>query len=74
MATTPADPPAEGETTADQPADTSAMDPKERYRQALEAKKNKSGYGAEAHLAGGSASHGSSAKSGGKREFRRKSG
>ena len=49
-------------------------DPKEMFRHALEQKKRKSGFGSEAHLTGGSPAHGKSAKAGGKREFRRKSG
>ena len=49
-------------------------DPKEKFRQALEKKKNKSGYGSESNVSSGSAAHGTSGKAGGKREFRRKSG
>lgn len=49
-------------------------DPKERFRQALESKKKKSGYGSESHATGNSPAHGTSGKAGGKREFRRKSG
>lgn len=46
---------------------------KERYRQALEAKKHKGGHG-ESHTSGGGGSKGDSHAAGGKREFRRKSG
>lgn len=49
-------------------------DPKEMFRHALEQKKKKSGFGSEAHLSGGNTKAGKSAKAGGKREFRRKSG
>lgn len=49
-------------------------DPKEKFRQALESKKKKSGYGSESHATGSSPAHGTSGKAGGKREFRRKSG
>ena len=60
---------------AKQPAsEPPSDDPKEKFRQALEKKKNKSGYGSESHLSSGNAAHGSSSKAGGKREFRRKSG
>lgn len=50
-----------------------ADDMKERYRQALEAKKHKGGHG-ESHTSGGGGSKGDSHAAGGKREFRRKSG
>lgn len=49
-------------------------DPKERYRQALERKKAQGGHHGQSHTASGSAAKGSTAKAGGKREFRRKSG
>jgi len=60
-------------TDTDSSASTTA-DPKELYRQALEAKKNKSGYGSQAQASGNKSGSGSTAKAGGKREFRRKSG
>lgn len=47
---------------------------KDKYLAALEAKKHKSGYGSESHANGGGSAKGQSAKAGGKREFRRKSG
>lgn len=49
-------------------------DSREKFRQALEAKKSKGGYGNEAHLSGSSKGKGQAGKAGGKREFRRKSG
>lgn len=49
-------------------------DPKEKYRQALEAKKHKGGHSGQGQTKGGSGSKGSSHAAGGKREFRRKSG
>lgn len=49
-------------------------DPRERYRAALEAKKNKGGHrGTEPMSTGGKAKE-SSGAAGGKKEFRRKSG
>ena len=56
--------------TADAPSD----DPKERYRQALERKKAQGGHQGHGQATSSSSSKGSSAKAGGKREFRRKSG
>lgn len=56
------------------PSASSTADPKELYRQALEAKKNKSGFGSQAQASGNKSGSGSTAKAGGKREFRRKSG
>lgn len=58
----------------DSPSPAPSDDPKERYRQALEQKKNRGGYGSSTATSGGSSAKGSSAKAGGKREFRRKSG
>ena len=49
-------------------------DPRERFRAALEAKKNKSGHGAASSESGSSSGKDHSNKTGGKREFRRKSG
>ncbi len=49
-------------------------DPKERYREALERKKAQSGHHGQGQSSGNAAAKGSSAKAGGKREFRRKSG
>jgi hypothetical protein len=59
-----------GSATKDAPAD----DPKERYRQALERKKAQSGHHGQGQSSGNASAKGSSAKAGGKREFRRKSG
>jgi hypothetical protein len=58
------------ETSKDAPAD----DSKERYRQALERKKSQGGHAGHGQSSATGASKGSSAKAGGKREFRRKSG
>lgn len=59
----------------DKPAtDTPSDDPKERYRQALERKKAQGGHQGHGQAASGGSTKGSSAKAGGKREFRRKSG
>ena len=60
----------------DTPADDSAVsaDSKERYRQALERKKAQGGHQGHGQTSSGSQAKGSSAKAGGKREFRRKSG
>lgn len=55
-------------------ANDDAQDPKERYRQALERKKAQAGHHGQSHTASGGAAKGSTAKAGGKREFRRKSG
>jgi hypothetical protein len=49
-------------------------DPKERFRQALEAKKAKSGHRGTDSAGGGGTDRGNSGREGGKREFRRKSG
>lgn len=54
--------------------DAPAEDPKERYRQALERKKAQSGRHGQGQASGNASAKGSSAKAGGKREFRRKSG
>lgn len=51
-----------------------ADDAKERYRQALERKKAQGGHHGQGQASGGASAKGSSAKAGGKREFRRKSG
>jgi hypothetical protein len=59
-----------GSAAQDAPAD----DPKERYRQALERKKAQSGHHGQGQASGNATAKGSSAKAGGKREFRRKSG
>jgi membrane-associated protein len=62
---------------AESPSDDSPApsdDPKERYRQALEQKKQRGGYGSAGSSASDGSAKGSSAKAGGKREFRRKSG
>lgn len=57
------------------PAPESATDEsKDKFLAALEAKKGKTGYGSENHATGGGSAKGKSAKAGGKREFRRKSG
>jgi membrane-associated protein len=59
----------------DNPAtDATADDPKERYRQALERKKAQGGHQGHGQASSGGPTKGSSAKAGGKREFRRKSG
>lgn len=58
----------------DGPTPAPSDDPKERYRQALEQKKNRGGYGSTGATSGSGSAKGSSAKAGGKREFRRKSG
>lgn len=49
-------------------------DPREKFRQALEAKKAKGGHRGTEGGGDSSSAKGSSAKAGGKREFRRKSG
>lgn len=56
------------------PADEPESGPTDPFKAALEAKKNRGGYGPGAQAGGGGAKAGSSAKAGGKREFRRKSG
>ena len=53
---------------------TPADDPKEKYRQALERKKAQGGHQGGGQASSASSAKGSSAKAGGKREFRRKSG
>ena len=53
---------------------TPAEDAKERYRQALEQKNERGGHGASGASGGSTSAKGTSAKAGGKREFRRKSG
>lgn len=63
-------------TTGEAPSDKQPdpEDPKEKFRQALEAKKAKGGHrGGDSSGESGGAK-GSSQRSGGKREFRRKSG
>lgn len=59
-------------TPADDQADP--QDPKEKFRLALEAKKAKGGHRGTESTGESSGSKGSSQRSGGKREFRRKSG
>ncbi len=49
-------------------------DPRERYKAALEAKKNKGGHRGTEPMTGGGKAKESSAAAGGKKEFRRKSG
>ena len=69
-------PDAAGKPTDDTPAspDPDSADPKERYRQALERKNAKGGHQGHGQATSNASSKGSSAKAGGKREFRRKSG
>ncbi|MCX6460669.1 MAG: DUF5302 domain-containing protein [Actinobacteria bacterium] len=56
-------------------ADKSADDlQKEKFKAALDAKKGKSGHAGESHTSTGSSGHAQPNRSGGKREFRRKSG
>ena len=55
-------------------ADAPSDDPKERYRQALERKKAQGGHQGHGQASSSNSAKGSSAKAGGKREFRRKSG
>ena len=63
------------ESDATPAADTTpAADAKERYRQALEQKNERGGHGASGASGGSTSAKGTSAKAGGKREFRRKSG
>lgn len=56
------------------PETPSDDDFREKYKAALEAKKNKSGHGSAAPTSTGSSGSGQANRSGGKREFRRKSG
>lgn len=62
----------------EQPADPAAVpssdDPKERFRQALEAKKHRGGHSGSGPASGDGGTKGSSTAAGGRREFRRKSG
>lgn len=58
----------------DAPPPEGSDDPKERYRQALERKKAQGGHQGHGQASSGGSAKGSSAKAGGKREFRRKSG
>ena len=67
------DPQAVEPDVSESPAATSD-DTKDRYRQALEAKKSKPGYSGGSGQGGSGQGKGSSARAGGKREFRRKSG
>ena len=61
--------------TAQAAAPSSASDdPKERFRQALEAKKHRGSRGGSGPSSGDAGSKGSSIAAGGRREFRRKSG
>lgn len=50
------------------------QDPREKFKAALEAKKHKSGYGSHAHTTDEGSGKDHSSRTGGKREFRRKSG
>lgn len=54
--------------------DAASDDPKERFRQALEAKKHRGAHGGQGPAASGPGTKGSSTAAGGRREFRRKSG
>ena len=56
------------------PSDETEAGPVDPFKAALEAKKNRGAYGPGANASGGGSKSGSSAKAGGKREFRRKSG
>jgi hypothetical protein len=58
----------------DTPKEAPADDAKERYRQALERKKAQGGHHGHGQGSSSGTTKGSSAKAGGKREFRRKSG
>ncbi|MFZ9987996.1 MAG: DUF5302 domain-containing protein [Candidatus Nanopelagicales bacterium] len=58
----------------DTPDQEPADDPKERFRQALERKNAQGGHRGQGQSSSGTNAKGSSAKAGGKREFRRKSG
>ncbi len=49
-------------------------DQKDRFKAALEAKKSQGGHAGTAHADGGGSGKDHSSRSGGKREFRRKSG
>jgi hypothetical protein len=59
------------DTAPDEETESGPVDP---FQAALEAKKNRGGYGPGAQAGSGSSKPGSSAKAGGKREHRRKSG
>ena len=60
--------------TAKDSATPAGDDPKERFRQALEAKKHRGGHSGTGPASGDAGSKGSSTAAGGGREFRRKSG
>ncbi len=60
--------------TESTPSTPDPNDPRERFRLALEAKKSKGGYGAAASDSGSASGKDHSNRTGGKREFRRKSG
>ena len=59
---------------AEAPGDGTPDDTKDRFRQALEAKKGKPGYSGGSGPGGSGQGKGNSSRAGGKREFRRKSG
>lgn len=56
------------------PTPEASDDPKERFRQALEAKKHRGAHGGTGPSSADAGSKGSSTAAGGRREFRRKSG
>ena len=60
--------------TESTPSTPDPNDPRERFRLALEAKNSKGGHGAAASDTGSSPGKDHSNRTGGKREFRRKSG
>jgi hypothetical protein len=61
-------------TTPTTPAESDPEDDRAKFMAALEAKKHRSGHGGSAKDASGGPVKEHSSKSGGKREFRRKSG
>jgi hypothetical protein len=65
-----------GKATSSKPdqAAVDPNDPREKFRLALEAKKAKSGPSGQSSSSGAASSKDHSSRSGGKREFRRKSG
>lgn len=60
--------------TGPNPSTPDPNDPRERFRLALEAKNSKGGFGAASGDSGSQSSKDQSNRTGGKREFRRKSG
>ena len=60
--------------TSPDPSTPDPNDPRERFRLALEAKNSKGGYGAGSGDSGTQSGQDQSNRTGGKREFRRKSG